>query len=357
MTTDTVSFPGYTFDFGKSTYRGEEVGEGGYVYAEPGMYEDVAVLDIASQHPTSIIELNHFGPYTKNFKALLDARLAIKRGQYDHAKKMLNGVMEPYLKSEDDAEDLSYALKIVINIVYGLTAARFDNAFKDPRNKDNIVAKRGALFMIDLKKFVQDKGFTVAHIKTDSIKIPNATQDIIDEVMEFGQKYGYEFEHEATYDKFALLNDAVFAALVRAGRKPAYWETVGAQFLHPYVKKTLFTNEPIEFGDYCEARSVTTALYLDFNGQETPMFLEDPMHFVGKSGLFVPVTEGGGLLMREKDGKYNAASGSKGYRWLEAHIVEELELQDKIDKRYFQELVDSAMDNLAKHGDVEWFLS
>lgn len=350
-------FPGYTYDFGKSLYLDEEVGEGGYVYAEPGMYEDVAVLDIASQHPTSIIELNHFGPYTKNFKALLDARLAIKRGEYDQAKKMLNGVMEPYLKSEDDAEDLSYALKIVINIVYGLTAAKFDNPFRDPRNKDNIVAKRGALFMIDLKKFVQDKGFTVAHIKTDSIKIPNATQDIIDDVMEFGKKYGYDFEHEATYDKFALLNDAVFAALVRAGRKPAYWETVGAQFLHPYVKKTLFTNEPIEFGDYCESRSVTSALYLDFNGEETPMFLEDPMHFVGKSGLFVPVTSGGGLLVREKEGKFHAASGSKGYRWLEAHIVEELELQDRIDKRYFQELVDAAVDNLSKHGDVEWFLS
>ena len=28
-------FPGYTFDHGKSFYRGEETGEGGYVYAQP----------------------------------------------------------------------------------------------------------------------------------------------------------------------------------------------------------------------------------------------------------------------------------------------------------------------------------
>ena len=28
-------FPGYIFERGVSTYRGEEVGEGGYVYAEP----------------------------------------------------------------------------------------------------------------------------------------------------------------------------------------------------------------------------------------------------------------------------------------------------------------------------------
>ena len=48
-------FPGYKFEFGKSTYRGEEVGEGGYVYSEPGIYGNVAVLDVASMHPSSIV--------------------------------------------------------------------------------------------------------------------------------------------------------------------------------------------------------------------------------------------------------------------------------------------------------------
>src|SRR5690606_26426181 len=47
-------FPGYTYDMGKSTYRDEETGEGGYVYAEPGYYKNVALLDVASMHPTSI---------------------------------------------------------------------------------------------------------------------------------------------------------------------------------------------------------------------------------------------------------------------------------------------------------------
>ena len=80
---------------------------------------------------------------------------------------MFNGALAPYL-SEDAAGDLSQALKIVINIVYGLTSAGFENKFRDPRNKDNIVAKRGALFMIDLKNAVQKAGYQVAHIKTDS---------------------------------------------------------------------------------------------------------------------------------------------------------------------------------------------
>ena len=158
-------FPGYKFENGKSEYRGEDPKEGGYVYAEPGMYTNVALLDVASMHPNSLINMNMFGPYTKNYKELMDARLAIKHKDFDRAKNMLGGILEKYLKNEADADDLSYALKIVINIVYGLTSAKFDNKFRDPRNIDNIVAKRGALFMIDLKHEVQKRGWTVAHIK------------------------------------------------------------------------------------------------------------------------------------------------------------------------------------------------
>ena len=47
-------FNGYKFDAGKSEYRGEDPGEGGYVYAEPGIYKKVALLDIASMHPTQL---------------------------------------------------------------------------------------------------------------------------------------------------------------------------------------------------------------------------------------------------------------------------------------------------------------
>jgi len=209
-------FEGYTFDGKESTYRGETVGEGGYVYAEPGIYENVTVLDVASMHPTSIEALNVFGPYTEKFSELKAARMAIKHKNFDEARGMLNGKLTQFLvNAEGDpqsSEDLAYALKIVINIVYGLTSARFDNQFRDNRNKDNIVAKRGALFMIDLKHAVQERGFQVVHIKTDSIKIPGANQEIIDFIVEFGQRYGYEFELEGLYQKFCLVNDAVYIA-------------------------------------------------------------------------------------------------------------------------------------------------
>ncbi len=206
-------FPGYKYEAGKSTYRGEEVGEGGYVYAEPGIHRADALLDVASMHPASIIAEELFGPiYTKRFQEIRDARVAIKHKDFEAAKNMLDGKLAKYLDDPQMAKDLAQALKIAINSVYGLTAAKFDNPFRDRRNKDNIVAKRGALFMVNLKHEVQRRGFTVAHIKTDSIKIPDATPEIIQFVMDYGELYGYIFEHEATYDRMCLVNDAVYIA-------------------------------------------------------------------------------------------------------------------------------------------------
>lgn len=335
-------FPGYVYDRGTSTYRGENVGEGGYVYAEPGMYDNVAVLDVASMHPTSIEKLNLFGDFTPRFAALTAARLAIKRKNYALARKMLDGKLAPFLRDDSAGDALAYALKIVINIVYGLTSAKFDNPFRDVRNKDNIVAKRGALFMIDLKKFVQDRGFTVAHIKTDSIKIPDATPEIIRDVILFGEKYGYAFEHEVTYSQFCLVNDAVYIARMNGCHEEAHWTAVGAQFQHPYVFKKLFTKEEITFNDLCEAKSVTQgSMYLDFDAVQEPMFNYSGMHHVGRTGLFVPVTSGGGILYRVKDEKSYAVTGTKGYFWVEAEMAKDLS-PDLIDISYFERLVDEA---------------
>ena len=354
-------FPGYHYDFGKSTYRGETTGEGGYVYAEKGVHKNVALLDVASMHPTSIELLDLFGPYTEKFSDLKAARIAIKRGDLMGARGMLDGKLAPFLEEEEQAEALSYALKIVINIVYGLTSAKFENAFRDPRNKDNIVAKRGALFMIDLKHAVQERGFTVAHIKTDSIKIPNATQEIIDFVFEFGAKYGYEFEHEATYPEFILFNDAVYIAKyddATAAKKGKVWDAVGAQFQHPYIYKTMLGGGDVVFEDLLETRNV----------MKGDIFIktEKEARFVGRIGQFVPVLEGhgGGELVRRapvliKDKETGeerwelrdyAVSGSKGYLWLEAEMVRAAGAMDIVDMRYFEDLADKARKGLEDVG-------
>ena len=386
-------FPGYKFEAGVSTYKGEIVGEGGYVYAEPGMHYNVALLDIASMHPHSLIAECLFGPeFTRRFREIVEGRVNIKHEAWDIVNNMLGGVLTPYVQKvingEMKTKDLANALKTAINSVYGLTSANFDNPFRDIRNKDNIVAKRGALFMIDLKEEVQKRGFTVAHIKTDSIKIPNATPEIIQFVMDFGRKYGYTFEHEATYDRMCLVNDAVYICRYDDG----HWDATGTQFAVPYVFKTLFSKEKIEFNDLCETKSVTSALYLDMNErlpdvsdaekdlakietkfkkgeideaeyntrkEEYGLIIATghDYKFIGKVGAFCPIKPGcgGGSLVREKDGKYYSATGSKGYRWLESEMVQNN--QDIIDISYYKELVDAAVETISEYGDFEMFVS
>lgn len=378
-------FPGYRFDphkipkeeykdenqivNGTSIYMGEDPSEGGYVYAEPGMYYNVALLDIASLHPTSAIVMKVFGEeYTKNFAELKQVRIYIKHKEYDKAKEMFGGKLAPYLTNDQDAKALSFALKIAINSVYGLTSAKFQNKLRDPRNIDNIVAKRGALFMITLKHEVQKKGYTVAHIKTDSIKIPNATPEIISFVIEFGKKYGYDFEHEATYERMCLVNDAVYVAKYNDGdhefelstgeKVMTPWTATGAEFQVPYVFKTIFAKKLIIFKDYCETKSVAKgSLYLDMN--ESLPENEHNYKFVGRVGEFVPIApgKGGGILYRVDGDKYYAAAGTKGYRWLDSETVKNLKWEDRIDKDYFDKELNDAVDHINEFGDFEWFIS
>lgn len=342
----SIEFPGYNFNGKESTYRGEITGEGGYVYSEIGMYENVAVLDVASMHPTSIERLNLFGVYTEKYSQLKEARMAIKHKDFEKASGLFGGKLAKFLDGTDEsAEALSYALKIVINIVYGLTSAKFQNPFKDNRNVDNIVAKRGALFMIDLKHAVQEQGFPVVHIKTDSIKIPDATPEIIEFIVEFGKKYGYDFEHETTYEKFCLVNDAVYIA-----KDHGKWIAVGAQFQHPYVFKTLFAKEELTFEDFCETKNVSQGL----------MYLEYPdgsMIHIGRTGSFVPVTSGGGSLWRVKDEKKYAVTGTKGYQWVEREVAFARQdvYEDFIDFSYFEALKNDASDAIDYFGLVDKF--
>lgn len=395
-----TSFPGYEFVDGKNMYRGTDLGKGGYIISNPGIYENVALLDIGGLHPASIIAMNCFGDHTQNFKDIRDARIFIKHGDYESVRHMFGGKLAPYLTDESTAKDLSQALKIAVNSVYGLTAANFDNPFRDVRNKNNIVALRGALFMRTLQDEIESRGFQIVAIKTDSIKIVNATKEIVDFCFDFAKKYGYEFEFESAYSKICQINDADYIAqyadadwceqtfgMIPGDNKKhgGEWTVTGAKFAVPYVFKKLFSREPIEFDDLCETKSVTSALYLDMNedlpdvsaleAERDRLAKKDPPMeregldeeiaaghnyiFVGKVGRFCPIKpgHGGGLLMREKDGKYSAATGSKGYRWKESETIRELGLEDDIDRSYYDRLVDDAVDTISKYGDFEQFVA
>lgn len=409
------AFPGYRFiEFGDdkkshNMYRGTDLGFGGYIISNPGVYGNVALLDIASLHPHSAIAMKCFGEYTQHFKDLLDARIAIKHGDYETARTMLGGKLAPFLDDESQAGDLAQALKIAINSVYGLTSAKFDNPFRDIRNKNNIVALRGSLFMRTLQDEVESRGFKIVAIKTDSIKIADATKEIIDFCMEFAKKYSYTFEFESFYDRICQINDADYIARYKDAKyceetfdfvpkdnkkHEGQWTATGKQFAVPYVFKTLFSKEPIEFEDMCETFQVKTALYLDMNeklpdvseyekefekteskykkGKISDTTFEatckelnnkiaegHDYHFIGKVGQFTPVKpgKGGGILVRKQGDKYYAAANSTGYRWLESEMMSAPGNEENIDTSFYRNLVDKMLEEIGKYGDPEWFTS
>jgi hypothetical protein len=319
---------------------------------------------------------------------------------------MLGGALKPYL-NEEQAAGLAQALKIVINSIYGLTKASFVNPFRDPRNIDNIVAKRGALFMTLLKNEVEKRGFIVAHVKTDSIKVPDANDYIKEFICKFGKEFGYTFETEANFEKFCLVNNAVYIAkfkepqIDKKTKEEIWWTATGTQFAVPYVFKKLFSKKDVEFKDMCETKEVQgTAIYLDMNEQlpdvtrlekelDTmskkyrkedglyPMDISIEMQklsekieeghkrvFVGRVGNFCPIKPGRGGAdlvkeMKDKDGnvKYDAVTGAKGYRWLESEMVRSLGKEADIDRSYYDKLIDAAVETIAQYGDFEYFAS
>lgn len=412
------AFPGYEYTYSNednkwhNMYRGTDLGRGGYIVGRPGIYHNVALLDVRSLHPTSAVCMNYFGKYTQRFKDILDARIAIKQGDYDKVRHMFDGALAPYLEDESTAEQLAYALKIAINSVYGLTSASFNNPFKDSRNVNNIVALRGALFMRTLQDEVEKRGFIVAAIRTDSIKIPEATPEIIQFCMDFAEKYGYFFEHEATYEKMALVNKSAYIAKYSTdekinGKHAGKWTATATQFQVPYVFKTLFSKEPLTFDDFCETKEVKSGsdIYLDFNEDlpvnkdvrkelewryknknddseaiifKNPTFknvstqeleeIDSKSHnysFVGRIGLFTPMKShhGAGTLLRTsktKDGrtKYDAVTGTKGYLWVESENIRNApDMQEFIDDSYYKNLVDEAVHDISELGDFEAFVA
>lgn len=300
---------------GMSRYKDIDPSEGGYVYAKPGVYKHVVEMDVESMHPNSLINLNYFGPYTPRFKELVQARLLIKHGDYEGAGKLplLGETIKPYLGDKSEAKALAQAMKIVINIIYGMTSAKFDNKFRASAgngNEQNVVAKRGALFMIDAQKYAESIGAEVVHIKTDSIKLANVDDSQINLMVEFAKNYGYNFAVEQIFDKFALVNKSTLIGHIEDNPEwedADEWHPIGAQFLDPFTLKTLFTHEDLVSEDFTHLKSVKGgAIYIG----ET---------FVGKNAQIYCSQTGYDVTRREdlEDGtqKISSVAGTKGFKW------------------------------------------
>lgn len=345
---------------GKSVYLGEDPSEGGYVYSKPGVYGYCKTYDISSMHPSTIRWLNLFGKHTQRYLDLVDARLAIKHGDLDTVRAMFDGKLKPFISDTSDTKELSNALKIMINSVYGLTAQKKpskDNRFRDPRNVDNVVAKRGALFMIKLKHEVMDRGAEVVHIKTDSIKIANPTKEIEDFIFEFGKSYGYTFEVEDEWKRLALINKSVFVGETIDGE----WKVKGAQFAVPYVYKKLFTKEDICRDDYSVVKEVRSAIYLgdypvreegeklaDFKQRKQAFDIPTRCTFVGRIARVYASNTGMDVIRYDsKKGTMGFVQDTKGHKW---RLYSDFVSNKDIDMSYYNNLVIDAIKAINKVG-------
>ena len=387
-------FPGYKYSYGKSDYKGENPSEGGYVYSEPGIYEDVWLLDVESLHPHSLIAINYFGKYTPKFAALVKCRMHIKHKEFDEAAHAFDSIdpklsekLSRFLKDQSQAAGLGHAMKIIINIVYGMTSAKYDNKFKDPRNVDNIVAKRGALFMMKLKRELQDMGQQVIHVKTDSVKLPGANEKIYEYCQKRAHEYGYNFEHEATFSKLALVNKAVIIGQVSWPEyKKGEWEAIGAQFAFPYVYKKLFSHEDLVEEDFAILKAAQSSIMLGdrFIGKNAQFYASktgEELYRTGEVDLAKKVqTRVNNQLKNDPDGytdltkigkdlnisdeevfeiiqsgykpkmieTFNSVAGTKGFLW---KLWSEYKDKNDIDIKYYEDLVADAVRNIYNVGD------
>ena len=88
------------------------------------------------------------------------------------------------------------------------------------------------------------------------------------------------------------------------------------------------------------------------------------LQFIGRIGQFTPVApgSGGGILLRQNTDKfggikYDSAGGADGYRWMESEAIRGTAMEANVDMRFYTSQVDAAIEEIAKYGDAEWFIS
>jgi hypothetical protein len=84
--------------------------------------------------------------------------------------------------------------------------------------------------------------------------------------------------------------------------------------------------------------------------------MEHNMMHVGRTGRFIPVVGNGAQLLRVKDDKQYAVTGTKGYLWVEADQYRADPGKYEIDMSYFEKLAEDAIATINKFGDFEEFV-
>ena len=222
---------------------------GGYVMnSEPGIYDNVIVLDFKSLYP-SIIRTFHVDPLALTVGLTEDDAIeGFDGGRFSRGEYLLPKLIETLWQARDRAKEsgnkvLSQAIKIIMNSFYGVLGTTGCRFF-DPRLVSSIT-KRGHQIIKESKIFIEEAGYKVIYGDTDSVFVligsnpDSSVKEIGDKLAEGLNRWWtlklqsemqiescLEIEFETHFDKFLMPtvrgaemgSKKRYAGLVRTGR-------------------------------------------------------------------------------------------------------------------------------------------
>lgn len=336
-----------------------------------GLYLDVTSLDIDSMHPNSAIQVNYFGKYTKNYQDILEMKeLCSSENSFVYKQEELAKIGH-IINNEEELKERRGLFKLILNSTYGNTYIKdkkTNQVKASALNKceHNIIALYGSAYsstlhhtlVTELIKEFPD--IVIVQMKTDSIKIANCTQKIIDYCNNFAKEYGYTYKVEDTFQYIACKGNEYIAInskgeIVKSSsddeQEDYNVDIKGSTFKILYddrghlrtkndLRSLLITikgKSVYKLGTMQELGKKTTFNYVkDVQSHKVQYFL--PVIEACKEGLY-PYYE-------NKNGSKCAVSGFKNQKVIAIYDLKELETIDKsmIDYDFFQNNVLNVLD-------------
>lgn len=198
---------------------------GGYVLdPDPGLYEDVVVLDFKSLYPT-IIRTFKIDPLSR-ISSNLDTLTTPSGINFSSTKHLLPDFIGTLMEQREEAKKkkdkyLSQAIKILMNSFYGVMGA-YSCRFYNPE-LPSAITETGQWLLVQSKKYFESLGYQVVYGDTDSLfvklkegegaeadKYGNSLAESVNKYWskklpeEFGTESFLEMEYEKYYKKFII---------------------------------------------------------------------------------------------------------------------------------------------------------
>jgi DNA polymerase I len=199
--------------------------EGGYVHTiDPGLYDWVCVLDFKSMYPSLIIAKNICFTTLDPEGKVKSPEPGVAYLDKKTREGLLPGMLETLMTERDDIkakmkkaksqeekdyyDGLQFAVKILMNAVYGVFASAFYR-FTNPKIGASITAfarenTKGIISQLE------DKGLRVIYGDTDSVFFQSPGQTL-DEALEVGGKIAERYSKEGATLEFEKIIDPLFS--------------------------------------------------------------------------------------------------------------------------------------------------